>query len=123
MSNTANITNMSVVRMPKEFFPFMKRNPKLTQIVGQALMEIHAAQKHIDDMKLVLQHSEDLRAELEDGTPEEMEGFIKGALEGSEFGVMDFDDLPPGLYDKLREELGDDAFFQDSMKNDEGDLG
>ena len=86
----------------------MKKNPRLTQLVGQALMEIHAAEKHIEDMRSVLNCSSDLRAEAEDATPEEIEAFIKAAQESAEFGVMDFNDLPEGVAETVRAQFGED---------------
>jgi hypothetical protein len=104
----SQVKSFSVVKIPKEHFDFMKRNPKLTQLVGQALMEIHAAEQHIEEMRQVLNYSTDLRSEVENATPEEVEAFIKAAQKSASFGVMDFNDLPPGVAETVRQQFGED---------------
>lgn len=109
----SQVKSFSVVKIPKEHFDFMKRNPKLTQLVGQALMEIHAAEQHIEDMRQVLNYSTKLRSEVESATPEEVEAFIKAAQESASFRVMDFNDLSPGVAETVRQQLGPDAITTD----------
>lgn len=111
----SQVKSFSVVKIPKEHFSFMKRNPKLTQLVGQALMEIHAAEKHIEDMRQVLNYSTDLRAEVQDATPEEVEEFIQAAQDSASFGVIDFNDLPDRVAETIINQFGEDQVIMTDL--------
>ena len=114
-----NAKDMSILRMPTECFDFMKRNPQLTEVVGQAVLELAASKRHIEDIQNMLRESQDLRKLTENGTQEETEYFIQSAIQSSNLGIISFNDLPPGVAQEVKNQLGNEVFVTTIGKNDE----
>lgn len=102
-----NTNSMTAIRMPKRFFQFITDNQKIAQIVGTGILTIDECERQISDVKEVFMNPEALAPLLQKGTQEELEEFLQAALEGTEFGIQSFNDLPDGVIEKVKEELGD----------------
>lgn len=105
--------SMTAIRMPKRFFQFIQDNPRVAQVVGSGIVAISQCEQHIADVKEVFSDPASMETILEKGTKEELAEFLKAALDGSEFGVQRFDDLPDGTLEKIKEELGENVHISE----------
>ncbi len=102
-----NTVGMACVKMPKKFLPFIQKNQKLGEIVGLGILTISQYEQNIKSVKESLGDVDLLSALLEDGTKEELKEFIDAALDGQEFGILNFGDIPKEALAEVEKIMGD----------------
>ena len=69
--------NVAAIRMPTKYLDFIKRNPQLAQTIGKAVMARKEIKDSLDMLDKILADPELFEEELENGTPEELKGFLE----------------------------------------------
>lgn len=104
MSTIKGDHNMSAVKMPSKFFPFIGRNKKIGEIVGMGIIQIDHHEIEIKAIKTALRNTDILAMGLEDGTREELEEFMS-AINNGEYQIQTFEGLTEDTVDEIRKEL------------------
>jgi len=101
-----NVTELAAVKLPTESVDFLRRNPELAEKAGKlmvSLIEINQVKKSVIDL---FKHPDLFKPFLKDGTEQELAKFVEDALASAD-GAMKFNNLPPGAFEKVVEQMGD----------------
>lgn len=97
--------SMAFIKMPSEHMGFIKKNPKIAKKAGILVVGLIEYNRQIDKIKSLLGQTDKFSDDLEEGTIEELEAFLKTLTETERGGVIT--DLPEGAEELVLEKLGE----------------
>jgi hypothetical protein len=97
----------AAVKMPKTYLDFIKRNDNVARIVGTLMVGLAELKEHEKQVKHILNSPEIFEKELENGTPEELRGFLKKVLEDIDNDLVRvYQDITDTEHQEIVEKLG-----------------
>ena len=100
---------MAALKMPTAHMGFIRRNQQVAQKVGKLMVMLTDMAKSVQGLKEILGKPELFKQYIEDGTEEELAGFLKACLEISNNpeGVFHVKGISEKAFDAVVSKMGD----------------
>jgi hypothetical protein len=109
----------AAIKLPKEQIAFLRKNPKLAEIVGTAFLLLSELIENANNMRKTLNTPELFLPSLENGTKEELEKFLKVLVDSNESEkVISLDNFTNEDYVKLKEAFGEEHILETIFKSE-----
>src|SRR5688572_10786410 len=95
----------AAVKMPKAYLDFIKKNDKIANAVGTLMVGLAEIKQQEKEEIRILSSPELFEKELEDGTPEQLKGFLSKVLEDID-KVQVYQNITDTEHEEILEKLG-----------------